>query len=82
MLLNLAHGCVDLGPDVGDFGQREQKVETCLGREVEDAFGVIGGGLIDAVAAPGRCGGTFELGALNGKADLSKTQEDEAKDRT
>ena len=37
-------------PDVRPFGQREQVIEPRVGREVEDAFGVIGGGVVDARA--------------------------------
>ena len=53
VLLDLAHRGVDLGADVGHLGQGQQVVEARLGGEVEDAFGVVGGGFIDAAAAPG-----------------------------
>ena len=81
VLLDLAHRGVDFGADVGDLGQRQQKVKARLGREVEDAFGVIGGGFIDARSTAGRCASRFELGALDSKAGFSKTQKNEAKDR-
>ncbi len=51
-LLDLAHRGVDLGADVGHLGQREQVVEACLGAEIEDAFGVIGGRFIEPATAP------------------------------
>ena len=80
MLLDVAHRRVDLGADVGRLGQRQQVVEARLGREVEDALGVVGGGFIDAAAAPGRGAGLLQLGALGGEADLGEAQEDQAED--
>ena len=49
--------------------------------QVEDAFGVIGGGVVDAAAAAGRGAGLLQLGALGGEADLGEAQEDQAEDR-
>jgi hypothetical protein len=68
------------GADVGHLGQGQHVVEARLGGEVEDAFGVVSGGFIDPAAAPRRCAGAFELGALYGKAHLGKAQEDQAED--
>ena len=51
VLLDLAHRRVDLGADVLALGQGQQVVEARLGREVEDAFCVVGGGLIQPAAA-------------------------------
>ena len=52
VLLDVAHGGIDLGADVGDFGQHQQVIEAGLGGEVEDAFSVVGGGVINPAAAP------------------------------
>ena len=81
MLLDLAHRGVDLGADVGGLGQGQQVIEARLGREVEDAFGVVGGGFVHAAAAPRRRAGLLQLGALGGEADLGEAQEDQAEDR-
>ena len=80
MLLDLAHGRVDLGADVGRLGQGQQVVEARLGREVEDALGVVGGGFVHPAAAPGRGAGLLQLGALGGEAHLGEAQEDQAED--
>ena len=61
-------------------GSVEQVVEAGVGREIEDAFGVICGGFVHARAAAGGCGGFFQLGALRGEADFGEAQEDEAED--
>ena len=61
-------------------GSVKQVVEARLGAEVEDAFGVVGGGFIDPAAASGTAACGFELAALGGKADLGEAQEDQAKD--
>jgi hypothetical protein len=52
VLFDLTHRGVDFGPDVGHFGQREQEVKARLGREVEDAFGVISSGLLNPATTP------------------------------
>ena len=80
MLLDVAHGGVDLCADVGGFGQRQQIVEAGFGGQIKHALGVIGGGVVHARAAPGRSGGFFQLGALGGEADFGKAQKDEAED--
>ena len=54
VLLDLAHGGVDPGADVGHLGQCQQVVKARLGGEIEDAFGVVGGGLVDAAATSGK----------------------------
>ena len=38
--------------DVGDFGQHQQVIEAGLWGEVEDAFSVVSGGVINPAAAP------------------------------
>ena len=80
MLLDLAHRRVDLGADVLRLGQGQQVVEARLGREVEDALGVIGGRLVDPTTAPGGGAGLLQLGALGGEAHLGEAQEDQAED--
>ena len=44
-------------------------------------FGVVGGGVVHAAAAPRRRLGLLQLGALGGETDLGKAQEDQAEDR-
>jgi hypothetical protein len=56
VLLDVAHGVVDLRADVPGFGAVEQVIEPRLGGQVEDALGVIRGGFIHAAAAPGHAG--------------------------
>ena len=41
---------------------------------------MVGGGFIDARAAPGGGAGLLQPGALGGEADFSEAQEDEAED--
>ena len=81
VLLDVAHGGVDLGADVRGFGQVEQVVEARLGGQVEDALGVVGGGFVHPRAAAGRGAGLLQLGALGGEADFGEAQEDQAEDR-
>ena len=81
VLLDVAHGVVDGFAHVGGFWQREEVVEAGVGCEVEHALSVIRGGVVQARAAPRRGGGFIQLGALCGKADFGKAQEDEAEDR-
>jgi hypothetical protein len=80
VLLDVAHGGIDLCADVLGFRAVEQIIEPRLGRQVEDALGVIGGGFIQPRAAPSGCARLFQLGALDGKADFGKAQKDEAED--
>lgn len=55
-------------------------VEAGVGREVEDALGVVGGGIVDARAAARTGGGFFEDGAAEREADLGEAKEDDAED--
>jgi len=80
VLLDLAHGRVDLGADVGRLGQGQQEVEARLGGKVEDVVGVVGGGFIDAAAAAGGGAGLVQFCALGGEAHVGEAQEDQAKD--
>ena len=92
LLLDGAHGVVDLGTDVGGLGQVEQVVEAGLGGQVEHALGVVCRRILGAVAAPRGDGGTltpgpsprgrgeFELCALEGKTGLGEAQKNEAED--
>jgi len=85
VLLDLAHGRVDLGADVGRLGQGQQEVEARLGGKVEDVVGVVGGGFIDAAAAAGGGAGLVQFCALDGEAHVGEAhvgeaQEDQAKD--
>ena len=86
VLLDVAHGFVDLGTDVLGFGQPKQEIEPGVGHQIEDAFGVISGGIVQAAAAPGQVAlpmvsaGFFEPGALRGKTDFGEVEEDEAED--
>ena len=48
VLLDVAHGGIDLRADVLGFGTVEQVIEPRLGGQIEDAFGVVSGGFIDA----------------------------------
>jgi len=78
VLLDRAHGRVDLGADVGRLGQGQQEVEARLGGEVEHVVGVVGGGLIDAAATAGGGAGLLQLGSLSGESHFRKAQEDQA----
>jgi len=80
VLLDGAHGVVDLGPDVFGLGEVEQVVEAGGGRQVEQALGVVSGGIVEPGAAPRGGGGGFELGALDGEPGLGEAQENEAED--
>jgi len=53
VLLDVAHGGIDLGADVLGFGEVEEVIEPRLGRQVEDAFGVVCGRVVQARSAPG-----------------------------
>ena len=64
------------------LGTVEQVIEPRFRREVEDAFGVVGGGVVQAGTTSGRCAGFFQLGALSGEADFSKTEENETENGT
>ena len=82
VLLDVAHRLVRGLADVAALGQREEIVETGIGREVEHTFGVIGGGLVHPRAAAARGGaGLFKLRATGGETHFGKAQEDEAQDR-
>ena len=76
-----AHGVVDLHADVRGLGKVEQEFEPSVGREVEDALGVISSGLVHARATAGRGGDFFQLGALGSEPGFGKAQKDDAKDR-
>ena len=80
MLLDVAHGGIDLRADVLGFGAVEQVIEPCLGGQIQDALGVVGGGFIQARAAARGGAGFLQLGALGGEADFGEAQEDEAED--
>ncbi len=67
-------------PTSAASGRCKQIVEPGLGREIEHALGVVGGGFVHARAASRRGGGLFQLGALRGEADFGEAQEDEAED--
>jgi hypothetical protein len=51
VLLDVADGVVDRLAHVSGFGQRQELIVAGVGREVEDAFGVIRGGVVHARAA-------------------------------
>lgn len=72
VLLDVAHGGIDLRADVLGFGAVEQVIEPRLGGQIEDALGVVGGGFIDAAASTGGGAGFFQLGALCGEADFGE----------
>jgi hypothetical protein len=50
--------CASYG-SVAALRARGQVVEACAGREVEDTFGVVGAGVVDARAAAARGGAGF-----------------------
>ncbi len=87
VLLDVAHGVVDFCPDVRRLGKSEQEIEPGVGREVEDAFGVIRGGVVHAAAAarqvvvPTFGSGFLQCRALLAEPDFSEAQEDQAEDR-
>ena len=43
---HVAHGGIDLRADFLGFGAVEQVIEPRLGRQIQDALGMIGGGFI------------------------------------
>ena len=51
VLLDVADGIVDRFAHVSGFGQREELIVAGIGCEVEDAFGMIRGGVVHARAA-------------------------------
>ena len=86
MLLDVAHGGIDLRADVLGFGAVEQVIEPCLGGQIQDALGVISRRIVNprtaarAVPVPTFGAGFLQLGALGGEADFGEAQEDEAED--
>ena len=54
VLLDVAHGGIDLRADVFCFGQIQEEVEARIGREAEEALCMIRGSFIDTRAAGGR----------------------------
>jgi len=46
VLLDVAHGGIDLRADVLGFGAGEQVIEPRLGGQIQDALGVLGSGFI------------------------------------
>jgi hypothetical protein len=81
VFLDVPHGGVDLTADVFGLGPVQQVVEACLGGQVEDALGVVGGWLVHATATSGGCPYLLQLDALGGEADFCEAQEDQAEDR-
>ena len=79
--LDRAHGVVQLRADVRALRQAEEEIEARVRREVDDAFGGVGFGVIDARAAAGAGGLFLQLLAALGEADFGEAEEDEAKNR-
>ena len=75
-----AHGCVHGVADLRAFGEGEQVIEAGVGREIDDAGGVVGRGVIDARAAPAAGGLLLQHGAVFGETGVSEAEEDEAED--
>ena len=53
VLLDVAHGGIDLRADVLGFRQAQQVIEPRLGGQIKDALGVVGGGFIHARSTAG-----------------------------
>ena len=79
VLLDVAHGGINLCTDVFSFGKLEQIIEPSHNRQIEDALGMVGGRFFHAATAPRRCPCLLQLGALGHEADFCKSQEDQAK---
>ena len=79
VLLNIAHGSVDLGANVGRLGQGEQVIKPRLGAEIEHALGLVSRRVIHPAATAGRAASGFQLGAQQGKPHFGKAQKDQAK---
>ena len=85
MLLDVAHGLVDLRADVRGLWQAQQEIESGGWHQVENAVSVIGCRVVNAAAAPRAVPvptfrpGLFQLGALIGEAHFGEAQEDQAK---
>lgn len=80
VLLDVAHGGIDLRVDGLGFGAVEPVIKPSLSGQIRDAFSVIGGGFIQPGTASRRRGHFLKLGALGGEADFGEAQEDEAED--
>ena len=72
---------VDGLADVRSFGQPQQVIEPGGRRQVQDAFRLICGGLIDARASAAAAGFLLQHRVLREKPDLGEAQEDQAEDR-
>jgi hypothetical protein len=78
VLLDVAHRLVYVFADVGTLGAREEILEAGVGREVEDACGVVGRGVVRAwCGTAGRYASLLQLSAARNKTYLCKAQEDE-----
>ena len=80
VLFDVTHRGIDLGANVGRFGQCQQIVEARLGAKVEDALRMVGGGFLDPIASPRRHASGVQLAALQGKAHFGKAQGDKAEE--
>ena len=80
VLLDVAHCFVEGFAHVGAFGQREKAIKPGVGREIEDALSLIGGGIVEARPTARGCGCFLQLRSLRGKADFGEAQEDETED--
>lgn len=78
VLLDLAHSGVDLGADVLGLGQTEQIVVARLGRQVNDAFGLVRVRFVQRGATAQRYVGLFQHAALGRKTELGEAQKNEA----
>ena len=82
VFFDVGHRFVDGFADVAAFGPREQVVEAGVWREEQDAFGLVGLGVVDARGAAARGGArVLQLRAALREARLGKAQEDQAEDR-
>ena len=88
VVLDVAHGGIDLRTDVLGFEAVEQKIESRLGGQVKDALGVVSGGFIHtaatvrAVPVPIFGAGCLQLGTLGGEGDFGEAQKNAAEDGT
>lgn len=92
MFLDVAHGFADGGADhflvLAAFGPGEEFGVAGVGREVKHAFGVVGGGFVEARTSSGRVALPttgrlfFEDGAAFGEANIGKAEEDEPQNRS
>ena len=81
VLLDVAHRVVDVLTHGAALGQGQEVIESGAGREVEDAFGVVGAGVVDlrALAVVGRL--LLQLAPQRGEPGLGEAEEDQTKDR-